>query len=314
MRVTQSMIIRSALADLNRARLRLARTQEQAASGLRINRPSDDPVGTSAAMLLRAGLDATEQYQRNISQTRTRLSAAENAIANVTDLLVRAKELALQGANGTQNAATRAQIAKEVEGLHARMLAEANSSIAGGHLFGGFATSTAPFVSSGPFIASPPSSPTVTFAGDRNEIQVQIDGTVQLRATANGQRVFMGDADGDGVVDAGRQDLFQLMADLRDGLITDNLAQIQAALTRIDTGIGQLSVERTHYGASLNQLDDFRDRLDDRAVDLATRLSDVQDADIVKVFSDLASQEVALQASLQANARLIMPTLLDFIR
>ncbi len=313
MRVTQSMIIRSALEDLNRARLRLARTQEQAASGLRINRPSDDPVGASAAMLLKSGIDATRQYQRNITQTRTRLAAGENAIANATDLLIRAKELAIQGVNGTQNAASRAQLAKEIEGLHASLLAEGNSRIAGGSLFGGFASDTAPFVASGAFVDLPPSSPTVTFAGDRNEVQVQIDEAVRATATLNGQRVFMGDANGDGLVDAGREDVFQLLADLRDGLITDNVAQINGALPRLDTALGQLSVERTRFGAALNQLDTFEERLEDRFVDLTTRLSDTQDADAVKVFSDLASQEVALQASLQANARLIQPTLLDFI-
>ncbi|MCP5055594.1 MAG: flagellar hook-associated protein 3 [bacterium] len=313
MRVTQSMIIRSALADLNRARVRLARTQEQAASGLRINRPSDDPVGTSAAMLLKSGLEATSQYQRNISQTRTRLAAGENSLANATDLLVRAKELAIQGANGTQNAASRAQIAQEIEGLHASMLAEGNSRIAGGALFGGYTTDTAPFVSSGPFVDVPPSSPTVSFAGDTNEIEIQIDEAVRTRATSNGQRVFMGDGDGNGVVDAGREDIFQMLADLRDGLATDNVAQINAAIPRIDTAISQISVERTRFGASLTQLDTFERRLDDRFVDLTTRLSDTQDADSLKVFSDLASQEVALQASLQANGRLIQGTLLDFI-
>ncbi|MCP3983641.1 MAG: flagellar hook-associated protein 3 [bacterium] len=313
MRVTQSMIIRSALDDLNRARARLVRTQEQAASGLRINRPSDDPVGTSAAMLLKSGLEATSQYQRNINQTRTRLSSGENALANATDLLVRAKELALQGANATQNAATRAQIAEEVESLHSSMLAEANSRIAGGALFGGYTTDTAPFVASGPFIDLPPSSPTVAFAGDRNEIEIQIDEAVRTRATANGQRVFMGDADGDGSVDGGREDIFQLLADLRDGLATNNVAQVDSTIPRLDAAMSQISVERTHFGASLTQLDTFEKRLDDRFVDLTARLSDTQDADSLQVFSDLASQEVALQASLQANARLIQSTLLDFI-
>lgn len=313
MRVTQSMIIRSALMDLNNARLRLARTQEQAASGLRINRPSDDPAGTSAAMLLKAGIEAGEQFQRNIGQTRSRLVATENAIASANDLLLQAKELAIQGATGTQDAASRLVIANVVEAVHAQMLADANSRSSGGYIFSGYASDTAPFVASGPFIDSPPSSPTVAFAGDASEVQVRIDDGVLGQATANGQRVFMGDADGDGLVDAGKEDLFQLLADLRDGLATNNVAQVQSALPRIDTAIRQLSIERTKIGASLTKLDHFEARLADTAVDLASRLSDVQDADSIEVFSALASQQVALQASLQVNARLIQPTLLDFL-
>lgn len=313
MRVTQSMIIRSALMDLNNARLRLARTQEQAASGLRINRPSDDPAGTSAAMLLKAGIEAGEQFQRNIGQTRSRLVATENAIASANDLLLQAKELAIQGATGTQDAASRLVIANVVEAVHAQMLADANSRSSGGYIFSGYASDTAPFVASGPFIDSPPSSPTVAFAGDASEVQVRIDDGVLGQATANGQRVFMGDADGDGLVDAGKEDLFQLLADLRDGLATNNVAQVQSALPRIDTAIRQLSIERTKIGASLTKLDHFEARLADTAVDLASRLSDVQDADSIEVFSALASQQVALQASLLVNARLIQPTLLDFL-
>ena len=314
MRVTQSMIARSALADVNRARLRLARTQEQAASGLRINRPSDDPVGTSAAMLLEAGIDATEQLRRNVSQARARLSAGESALAGATDLLLRAKELALQGSNGTQDAASRLILSAEIEDLHEALLAEANTRSSGGYVFAGFASDTVPFVASGPFVASPPSSPTVSFAGDPNEVQVQIDDVVRASVTANGQRVFMGDADGDNVVDAGKEDLFQLLADLRDGLATDNLTQIQAALPRLDAAIDQLSLERTRFGGALNQLDRAEERLADRKVDLQTRLSETQDADAIQVFSDLSNQEVALQASLQATTRIIQPTLLDFLR
>jgi len=314
MRVTQSMIIRSALADLNRARSRLADTQEKAASGLRINRPSDDPGGVSAAMLLKTGIEATDQYQRNISQTRTRLAAGENAVANGTDLMIRAKELAIQGANGTQDASTRRQIAAEIETLHSALLAEGNARIAGGHLFAGFAADAAPFAVAGAFTDNPPASPTVSFVGDANEIQVQIDEAVRVRATANGQRVFLGDGDGDNVTDAGRVDVFQVLATLRDDLMNNNVAGVAASVANLDTALSQFSIERTLFGAALTQLNEIDERLDDRKVDLTTRLSDIEDADIVKVFSDLTNQEVALQASLQTNSRLIQTTLLDFLR
>lgn len=314
MRVTQSMIIRSSLEDLSRIRVRLRQTQEQAASGLRINRPSDDPVGTSAAMLLQTGIDQTAQYTRNITRTRTRLEAGESVLASTTDLLIRAKELAIQGGNGTQNAATRAQLAEEIETLHASLLAEANSRVEGGYLFGGYESQTAPFVASGPFTENPPTAPTVAFVGDPNEIEVQVDEATRTRATANGQRVFMGDADGDGSPDAGREDLFDLIADLRQALSTNTVDDVRATTSRLDTAIGQLSVERTNFGAALTQLDTFEARLADRKVDLESRLSTVQDADVAEVFSNLANQEVALQASLQANARIIQVSLLDFLR
>ncbi len=105
-----------------------------------------------------------------------------------------------------------------------------------------------------------------------------------------------------------------MLADLRQALSTNDVVTVRATTTRLDTAIGQLSVERTNFGANLTQLDTFEARLADRKVDLQGRLSIVEDADVAEVFSNLANQETALQASLQANARIIQVSLLDFLR
>jgi flagellar hook-associated protein 3 FlgL len=312
-RITQSTLIRNALADVTRQRERLARTQEQASSGLRINRPSDDPVGVSGAMLLRAGIDATAQYGRNVSQGRARLAVTESALANAQDLFIRARELAIAGANGTQDATSRLAIAQEVEKLHDALVAEANTTYAGGHVFAGFASDTVPFVPSGGFVSGGPTAPTVAFAGDSNEAALQIDETVTVRVGLDGRRVFQGDADGDSVVDAGREDLFAVLSDLWTGLVNDDAAAVSATLPRLDTALTQLGTERTSVGAADAQLRDWEARLAERTVDLETRLSQVQDADVARVYSDLIRQETALQAGLQAMGRMVQPTLLDFL-
>ena len=312
-RVTDAMLMRTALADVNRVRQRLAELQEQAASGLRINRPSDDPVGTSAAMLLRAGIDATARFQGNADLAGSRLAATEGAVANAQNVLVKLKQLAIQGANDTNDASARRDLAKEVEGLHAQLLVEANAQAAGSYLFGGFASNTVPFVASGPFVDSPPSSPTVSFQGDSNEIQVEIDQGVRVRSSADGRRVFLGDGNGDGVPDPGREDLFDVTADLRDALMANDGTAVAAVLPRLDNALSQLSAERTGLGTAIQQVETIGDRLAKRTVDLQSRLSQTQDADSVQVFSELVQKESALQAALQATGRLIQPSLLDFL-
>ena len=106
MRVTSSMLLRNVMADVQRVRQRLAQTQERASSGLRINRPSDDPSAVRTGSELRAALSANGQYERNVTQSRTRATRIESAIANTSDLLVQVRELALQGSNplGTSQA------------------------------------------------------------------------------------------------------------------------------------------------------------------------------------------------------------------
>lgn len=314
LRITQAMLARMSLANLDRQRSQLARTQEQAASGLRINRPSDDPLGAGAAVALSAGRDALQQLVRNGSSARARVAAADNALANVTNVLIRARELAISGANGTQDAVTRAQIAVEIEGLHGTLLSEANTRYGGGYIFAGFASDAEPFVASGPFVDPPPAAPSVAFVGDSNEIQVQIEEGVYVAVGLDGRRAFQGDADGDNAPDAGHQDLFAVLGDLWEALANDDQAATAAVLPRIDEALDQLSTERTRAGAVATRLDSASERLLRREVELETRLSEVQDADLAEVVSNLAREETALQAGLAAMARILPPTLLDFLR
>ena len=97
MRITTSMVQRNVLADLNTLSAKLAKTQSKASSGKEITRPSDDPYNTSRAMGLRQNLDATEQYQSNISDAQGWQDATESALGSITDYVNRAQSLLLQG-------------------------------------------------------------------------------------------------------------------------------------------------------------------------------------------------------------------------
>jgi flagellar hook-associated protein 3 FlgL len=307
------MVHRIALLDVTRARQRLAVSQEQASSGLVINRPSDDPVGAGLALTIEARLAALAQQERNLSAARGRVAAGESAIADAVQLLVRARELALQGANATQDAATRAQIAREVEGIHSSLLAAANTRHDGGYVFAGFASDAVPFVSSGPFTTPPPAAPLVSYAGDGSEIEVEIEDGVRVAVNADGRRAFLGDGDGDSATDAGREDVFDVVADLWEALQNDDPTAVSATLPRIDRALDQLSRERTGFGSTATRLEAAETRLAQRRLDAETRLSQLRDADLAEVVSNLAQQETALQAGLAGMARLLSQSLLDFL-
>lgn len=312
MRVTQLMLQRTLLTDTNRVRLALARTQEQAASGLRVNRPSDDPVAASRAVALRADLESVAQLGRNLVNAETRLGGADQRLQDSVDVLVRARELAVQGANDTLDPEARRLVAAEVASLHGTLLSASNANSGGAHIFAGYASDTAPFTVSGSFVSgSPP--PSVSFVGDSNEVEIEIGEALRIPAGFDGRRVFLGDADGNGSPDAGREDVFQVLAELWQGLENDDQAAIGAALGRIDVAQEQLQVERTTAGTRLTRIESARQILARRELDVQTQLSETQDADSVEVYSNLVRQETALQASLQATARVLQPTLLDFL-
>jgi flagellar hook-associated protein 3 FlgL len=314
MRVTQNMLHRIALSDVSAARARLARTQEQASSGLRVNRPSDDPASAAQVVALETDAAALGQFQRVITAVRGRVGAVENALGETNDLLIRLRELAIQGANGSQDAASRRLIANEVASIHAALIAQANSQFGGAHVFAGFASGTPPFSVGGVFDPDTASAPVVAFVGDGNEIEVEIDEGARAAVTVNGERAFLGDADGDHVVDAGREDVFAVAAELWRSLVANDANAVRATLGRIDAAGAQISAERSAIGAVDAKLDRAARNLAKRAVDNAARVSNLRDADLAKVVSDMVQQEAALQAGLNAMGRLVQTSLLDFLR
>jgi flagellar hook-associated protein 3 FlgL len=312
MRITNSMIMRTSLNGVHRARQQLSETQEQAATGLRVNRPSDDPAAASRAARLRDQGRAVDQYRRNIVQARARLGTIENALDSGREAIVRAKEIAVQGANGTIDANSRRILAQQVESIHDELLGASNARNAGGWLFGGSATGVAAFSASGPFVSGS-SPPTVTFGGDSNEVEVAIDEGRRASSTLDGRRVFQGDTDGDGLPDAGREDAFAVLGELWRALDTNDQSAVAATLDRIDRTQRQFELETARVGASNQELDAADGRLQLAEVSITTFLSDTEDADTEDVFSRLVAQETALDAALQTASRAIQPSLLDFL-
>lgn len=305
MRITNSALYRFGIRNTQEQRARLATLQEQASTGKRINRPSDDPVKVRATTLIRDGLAHISQYRRNITTSRLRISTTEAALTNSYDVMVRAKELALQGANGTFDDEGRLNLAKSVEQLHDELLREANSRDAGGgRVFSGFATDVDPFVVSGDFIPGG-AAPTVSFVGDSSEISVDIDEGVGLQVTLQGDRVFTGAGGG--------EDLFAIVQDLWTALDTNDQTAVANVLDRIDAARTQVSSEITAIGASDSQAELWESRHSERDALLQGQLSQLEDADSIEVFSDLVQQEGALQGSIEVTSRILQTNLLSFL-
>ncbi len=313
MRVTQNTLQRTSLADNLRVRSELARLQEQASSGLRVNRPSDDPADAALAALLRAQIEGSERHGKSVESARGRLEVLDAQLGVANDVLIRARELATQAASDTADAGSRRMIAGEIAQLHDQLLSSSNLRYEGAYLFGGYATDSIAFQSSGGFVEGslPPS---VSYAGDGEEIRVEVEEGVRIETTLDGRRVFLGDADGDGSPDGNRENLFEVLGSLWQALQSDDRDAVAAGMDRIAQGQEQLDVERARVGGRLTRIEAADAVLSRRGVDLASRLSSVQDADSVKVFSDLVNQQTLLQASLQVTARAIQPSLLDFLR
>ncbi len=144
-RITNSMVQHSVLADLNAVSGRLTRTQEKVASGKEITRPSDDPYAASRAVGLRATLDKTDQYLRNVEDGQGWQDASEQALDEITKFVETAKERVVQGGTDTLDQAGRNALKVQIDQIIGGIKQEANTNYQGRYLFSGVKTLDEPY-------------------------------------------------------------------------------------------------------------------------------------------------------------------------
>jgi flagellin-like hook-associated protein FlgL len=145
MRITNAIVFNTTLANIQQYNARLLQTSEEASSGRRLHRPSDDPSGTRRVLGLRGALSSLEQFTSQRTVMTTVLDGTDTALENVEMLLLSAKGLALRGVNDTLSPDQRAMLAREVGGLLHQAIALGNSDVNGRYLFAGQANDQPPF-------------------------------------------------------------------------------------------------------------------------------------------------------------------------
>jgi flagellar hook-associated protein 3 FlgL len=290
-RVTSSMLLGSAQRNLQTSMSRLGTLQEQASSQKRITKPSDDPQGVSEALQVRAQQRAAEQYARNIGDGEGWLSSIDGALKSSTNLLQRARNLVVQGANsGALSAPARESIAAELESLRDELMSQANTEYLGQLVFAGNSTAG---------VAYDASLMHTGVAGSTVERRVDSTSTVQV------------DADGAKIFGEGATSVFALLSgtaqDLRNG--TNIGPRLDALDSRISTVLG----EHALVGSRYTQLERVRSVTMDQSLSLESQLAGIEDVDIGRVIIDLKSQEIAYQTALAVTSRALQPTLMSFL-
>jgi flagellar hook-associated protein 3 FlgL len=302
MRVTNQTIATQVADELQRAYQRLARTQEAVTSGRRINRLSDDPIGAARALGLVSAERALDQYEKNLNTAMPLFDQADSVLDGVVDRLSRAKELAVAMANDSNSPEQRAQTAMEIRELFDQVLGLANTKVEGRFIFAGFVNGAPPFALAGGGVA---------YNGDSGEIFVQTSDASSIALNVPGDQIFQGA----GV--AGGVDIFDVYLDLAAALQNNDVNGadgVRAQIGRLDRAMDQVLRFRAEFGARTNRAQAAKDAIDVLKIQYRQRRSQIEDADALTVYSDFARYQYALQAALQSAARLLQPSLLDFLR
>jgi len=173
----------------------LAKLQEQASTGLRILRPSDDATAASRIMQLRTQTRSLDTYTENIDSVILSLEQASATVESVSASLIRVGELVTQATTGTLQQANRDVIAEEIDGILRQVITEANHRSLGRYIFGGHRVSTSPYAieTDGDNITR------VTYQGADTDLQVPVAPGVEYSGLLVGNDVFQSDSRGDPV-------------------------------------------------------------------------------------------------------------------
>jgi flagellar hook-associated protein 3 FlgL len=305
MRITNSMVQRNVLADLNSVSERLTRSQMKAASGKEITKPSDDPFHASQAMALRTSLKGTQQHQRNVEDAMGWAEMSEDALDDITQNAQQARDLLVQGGTDSTDQTSRDSIAAELEQLIAGIKQGAGKTYRGSYVLSGATTATRPYAD----------GPDDTYHGDEAGYDPAIAGIVReigpgVTVTINtvGRDVLGdGQASGDGK-------LLNVLRDAVDHLKAGDGPALRADLGKLDGNVDHILGVRAANGARSQRLESALSRLQETEEATVSSLSNVEDADIAKTLIELNSQTAAYQAALRAGANLVQSSLMDFLR
>jgi flagellar hook-associated protein 3 FlgL len=298
-RVTQKTVSATMMNGLQSNLGRMQRLQEQLSSGKQVSRPSDSPVKTVEAMQLRAEIRRTEQYVRNSDDGLALLTTADSALTSSLDMTRRVRDLVLTGMNDTTSAEGRAAIAAEVDTLIGGLLGVANTRYLDRPVFGGTTSGTTAYDESGAYL------------GDERAVERTIAAGTRVPVGVVGPRVF-----GDPTVD--QDALFAVLTDIRNALTSGGSGNVQQDLTtglaRLDGAIDRIITTLGELGARSNRVERMRTAAEDQLLGMTHSLSEAEDIDLPKTIIDLQMQEVSYKAALGATARVVQPSLLDFLR
>jgi len=300
-RVTQQTIQRSTLRNLQTNLAAMANLQNRASGSSMITKPSDDPAGTAKAIALRAALAANDQASKNIDDGTGWLNTADTALQSSVDTLRQARDLTVQGANtGALNAQGREAIAVQLESLRDTLLSQANTKYQGRLVFAGTSDQAlAVTVTPGP----PATYTSNSVAGAT--VDRRVDASTKIRVDVDGAAAFGAD---DGTGTSVFAALDRIAQTLRAG------GDVSSELTALDDHRDAMLTQLSGVGARQAQVDGAQTRALDTKTTLTEQLGAVEDVDLASTLVDLAAQEVAYKAALGAAARVMQPTLLDFLR
>jgi flagellar hook-associated protein 3 FlgL len=296
MRVDPNMVP-NMLDAIQQSETTLSTALQQVATGKSVNVPSDNPSAAADMVQNTMETAAVDQYTQNVSGVLSTVQTADSSLSSVVSSLTQAVSLGTEGANGTNSAANQQEIAVQVQGILSSVVSQANATYQGTYLFGGTASTTAPYT------ADPLSPSGYTYNGNNDVNLVQIGDNLSVQVNLPGSQIFSN----------ANTSVIGSLSSLVSALQSGNTAAIGTATTAVNAALSYVSQQRVVYGNAESQLNAQDTYLQSETVTLASQENSLIGVDEATAATNLSQAETANNAALAAAAKVLPDTLLNYI-
>jgi flagellar hook-associated protein 3 FlgL len=284
MRIADTTRFRNIQDQVTRAQSAHTEAARQAASGLRVGAPSDDPVAAAQALRVSHSMARTSTFRSTIGTVRGDVELAESTLAAAEDIMQRLHDIALGASSGTLEPKEQAAMATEVAALKDQLVAFANQKGSMGYLFGGTKTQAAPFTAAGSFTA------------DDLDRTAEVGHGVVMTVSTSGAKAFTA---------AGGRDIFSDIDALYAAINADDKASMLASVNTMGDGTRQILAARADAGIKVARLDAADATHEQASVTLATQRHGLIEAEPVQAYSALAQMQQQLEAAVGVSRSLL---------
>lgn len=289
---------------------------EEAASGIKVNTPSDDPTAAKSILDITTQVSQLKSYINNMKTSQSELNTLDDSLTSLTTMIENATGLATQAANGTYNTSDLNNIKTQVDSIIDSVVSLANTQYNGKYIFSGTATSTPAYT-----VAADGS---ITYNGTpaaSGQRYVTISDGISVAINQTGDSIFGSYSQNTLPATPTGTGLFGTLKSLSNalgngGTTTYNGATVtpNSTLDVLANDLNTVTTSQTKFAAITNRFKMTQDSMNNTVLNLTSQKSDLQNADLTQVLTDLTAQQTALQATYQITSQMLAgKTLLDYI-
>ncbi|MGA3217480.1 MAG: hypothetical protein ABSE77_00140 [Acidimicrobiales bacterium] len=308
-RVTQQSATILMVADLQSGLSQLTQLQEEAATGKAINQPSDNPAGTSEVLALNAQLGRFQQYSSNISDGQSWLNTADTTLGSVVKGLDQVQTDVLSGANTTAQPGGSQALSQEVLSIKQELLSLASTTYNNRPIFSG-TYGVAPYPQGGASGVSDPTSSSYdadvayAYAGGATPVTRVVSPGQTVNVSLTGQQVF----------GSGSTSVFALLDTISQDLANGNTTALSGSdLSQLRTAVNTATQAQGTVGALGASLATDASVVSNKVTAIQDQVANLTDASEDQVAAQLDLEETSYQAALETTAKIIQPSLVQFL-